>query len=409
VARASRVKPQCTGTGIGEMILPIIGRSAPASGLTSFHASCSSLRKRPASSIFWYVPANYPVYNYKCTNASLRELQSSCYSCRSSTALSLFSLRQSQWLHMASDSVQWALAIVLTAIVTCTLFWRFFHPTAATFFKSYTTAVVPHAVITDLTMGVFPPEIPPSAPAHSWHRVEKDLNLYMAKHSEWLYLLRANENELGAEDLVVTDIRVGEPPPNSSSNSLWESRPGGIWVLRCKYSGKIGQAITEVDVLFGVDAVDPRPQWTLTSSPLKLHAQPKGPVARLSILRGRAKPRPDVREALRVRKGGTLKILQISDTHMVTGVGTCKDAMDADGKYLPESEADPLTVNFIGKVLDVEGPDLVVFTGDQLHHDIPDSQSALFKAVAPIIERSIPFAAVFGNHDSEGAHAMSRE
>jgi hypothetical protein len=29
--------------------------------------------------------------------------------------------------------------------------------------------------------------------------------------------------------------------------------------------------------------------------------------------------------------------------------------------------------------------------------------------VAPIIDRSIPFAAVFGNHDSEGTHALSRQ
>jgi DNA repair exonuclease SbcCD nuclease subunit len=94
---------------------------------------------------------------------------------------------------------------------------------------------------------------------------------------------------------------------------------------------------------------------------------------------------------------------------MVTGVAICKDAIDAYGKNLPESEADPLTVDFIGKILDVEKPDLVILTGDQLHHDIPDSQSALFKVVAPIINRSIPFAAVFGNHDSEGTHALSRK
>ena len=205
------------------------------------------------------------------------------------------------------------------------------------------------------------------------------------------------------------DIRVGEPPPNPSSDHSWESRPGGIWVLRSKFSGKIDQAVTEVDVLFGVDAVDPRPQWTLMRSSLQLNAQPKVPVARLSVLRGRAKPRPDARAALRVREDGKFKIVQISDTHMVTGVGVCKDAIDAHGKHLPECEADPLTVNFIGKILDVEKPDLVILTGDQLHHDISDSQSALFKVVAPIIERSIPFAAVFGNHDSEGIHALPRE
>jgi metallophosphoesterase superfamily enzyme len=85
------------------------------------------------------------------------------------------------------------------------------------------------------------------------------------------------------------------------------------------------------------------------------------------------------------------------------------DAIDANGNYLSTREADPLTVKFMEKVLRDEKPDLVIFTGDQLHHDLPDSLTALLKVVAPIIERSIPFAVVFGNHDSEGTHALSRE
>lgn len=219
----------------------------------------------------------------------------------------------------------------------------------------------------------------------------------------------ATEDGLAAEDLLVMDIAIGEPPPNPSSERSWESRPGGIWLLRSKFSGKINHVVTEVDVLFGIDAVDPRPQWTLMRSPLQLDAQPKVPLARLSLLRGRATRRPDDRTALRVRENGKFKFVQISDMHMVTGVGVCSDALDARGENLPESEADPLTVDFIGKILDIEKPDLVVLAGDQLHHDISDSQSALFKAVAPMIVRSIPFAAVFGNHDSEGIHALSRE
>ncbi|KAL8663600.1 MAG: hypothetical protein Q9202_003788 [Teloschistes flavicans] len=162
------------------------------------------------------------------------------------------------------------------------------------------------------------------------------------------------------------------------------------------------------DVLFGVDTVNPRPEWTLIRSPLQLDTQLNVPVARLSVLHGRAKPRTDDRAALRVGEDGKFKIVQISDTHMVTGVGVCKDTIDARGNFLPESEADPLTVEFIEKILDAEKPNLVILTGDQLHHDISDSQSALFKVVAPIIERSIPFVAVFGNHDSEGIHALTR-
>jgi hypothetical protein len=274
----------------------------------------------------------------------------------------------------------------------------------------YDTAVAAHPIVTDLTVCFFAPTAASSTvelDPRVWHRVQKDLYLYTSQKSAWLYVALANEEELLAGDLVVTDIRVGERPPNPSSDHKWESRPGGIWVLRNRFSGKIDEAVTEVDVLFGVDAVDPRPQWTLMQSSLQLNAQPKVPVARLTMLRGKAKP--DARAALRVREDGTFKIVQISDTHMVTGVGVCKDAIDAHGNHLPESEADPLTVNFVGKVLDLENPDLVILTGDQLHHDIPDSQSTLFKVVAPIIERSIPFAAVFGNHDSEGTHALSRE
>jgi hypothetical protein len=276
----------------------------------------------------------------------------------------------------------------------------------------YTTAIVAHSVVTDLTVCIFSPSASPSTSeldSRIWYRIEKELYLCTSQQSAWLYVALANEKELTAEGLLVTDIRVGEQPPNPNPGNSWESRPCGIWVLRSKFLGNIDQAITEVDVLFGVDAVDPRPQWTLMRSSLQLNVQPNVPVARLSVLHGRAKPRSDPKAALRVREDGKFKIVQISDTHMVTGVGVCRDAIDAHGKNLPEREADPLTVEFIGKILDVEKPDLVVLTGDQLHHDIPDSQSALFKVVAPIIEREIPFAAVFGNHDSEGIHALSRK
>lgn len=266
---------------------------------------------------------------------------------------------------------------------------------------TYNTAVVAQPVVTDLIL-IFSPAVPPSA---KWHRIEKEIRT--SQQSAWLYVALANEEELRADDLVVVDISVGEQPPTSSDRS-WERRDCGIWVLRREFSGKTGQAVTEVEVLFGVDAVDPRPRWALMQSPLQLETQPKVPVARLSILHGRA-PTADTRAALRVREDGKFKILQISDTHMVTGVGICKDAIDEYGNDLPECDADPRTVRFIEKILDVEKPDLVIFAGDQLHHDVEDSHTALLKLFAPIIERSTPFAVVFGNHDSEGKHALSRE
>ncbi|KAI1576222.1 Calcineurin-like phosphoesterase [Pyrenophora tritici-repentis] len=275
----------------------------------------------------------------------------------------------------------------------------------------YITTAVAHPVVTDLTIRIVSPRDPPSTPETNppiWHRIEKELYLHKSRQTAWLYVALKNEEELEEEDFLVTDIRVGESPPNAGSGQAWDSRPGGIWVLRSKFSGSIDQAVTEVDILFGMDAIDPRPQWALMQSSLQLNGEPEIPVARLSVLHGRVKPTLGARPDLRVRADGRFKIVQISDTHMVTGIGVCKDAIDAHGKHLPESGADPLTMKFIGTILDVEKPDLVVLTGDQLHHDIPDSQTALFKALAPIIQRQIPFAAVFGNHDSEGVHALSR-
>jgi hypothetical protein len=269
-----------------------------------------------------------------------------------------------------------------------------------------------HTIVTDLTISFSPTDSPSTCAIDPkrWHRIEKDLLLHKAQQNAWLHIAQAEEKELSADDLVVTEIRVSELPPGGASDNSWESRPGGIWVLRSNYTASSHHAVSDVDVLFGMDAVDPRPQWNLMGTPLQLNVPPEVPTARLTVRHGRPKPRSDdPSAALRVRDDGTFKIVQISDTHMVTGVGVCKDGSDAGGQPLPDSEADPLTVDFLGGVLDAEKPDLVILTGDQLHHDISDSQSTLFKVVAPLIERSIPYAAVFGNHDDEGTYALSRK
>ncbi|KAI1419883.1 Metallo-dependent phosphatase-like protein [Xylaria sp. FL1777] len=276
----------------------------------------------------------------------------------------------------------------------------------------------PYTVVTDITIGLgapispITPLTPDAVSRQQWHRIEKDLYLHSANQSAWLYVATLKEEELTTDDLVVTQVRVGKQNSIDDAGRGWESRPAGIRIQRGKYTEN-HEAVAGLDVLFGTDAVDPRPQWTLIRRPLDLgiDARPEIPVARLTLRNGKVKPGPDdprPPNPLRVREDGKFRIVQISDTHMVTGVGVCKDAIDADGNFLPPSIADPLTVDFIGRVLDIEEPDLVILTGDQLHHDILDSQSAIFKVVDPLITRSIPFAAVFGNHDAEGTYALSR-
>jgi hypothetical protein len=218
-------------------------------------------------------------------------------------------------------------------------------------------------------------------------------------------LAEVHIENLADDDLVVTDIRGGGFPGQGDG---WVERPFGncgLWILREKYKDNREKAITDVDLLYGKDAVDPRPGWTLKKVPFR---GDEVLAARFTILRSTPRlktPSP----TLRINADGKFKIVQIADTHMVTGMGVCKDAIDAEGNPLPESEADPLTVEFMGRVLDKEQPDLVVLTGDNVHHDVLDTQTALFKVVAPIIKRQIPWAAIFGNHDDEGKWALSRK
>lgn len=79
---------------------------------------------------------------------------------------------------------------------------------------------------------------------------------------------------------------------------------------------------------------------------------------------------------------GSFKIVQITDTHFKWG----KKASDK-------------AIACITEVIDAEDPDFVIFTGDQVYSKgVENSLKAL---TAPLIERGIPYAAVFGNHDHQ--------
>ena len=88
--------------------------------------------------------------------------------------------------------------------------------------------------------------------------------------------------------------------------------------------------------------------------------------------------------------------MQIADLHYSVNVGSCRDTTIS-----PCTGSDNLTNTLLGHVLDVEKPDMVVFTGDQLNGQGStwDARSVLAKFAKAVTERGIPWAAVFGNHD----------
>ncbi|NWL88926.1 MULTISPECIES: metallophosphoesterase family protein [unclassified Paenibacillus] len=92
---------------------------------------------------------------------------------------------------------------------------------------------------------------------------------------------------------------------------------------------------------------------------------------------------------LSYRQDGTFTIVQFTDLHWKNG-----------------SEADQHTRKLMELALETEHPDLVVFTGDVIYtgddnDECVNPAQAFSDAVAVVEERRIPWAVVFGNHDTE--------
>lgn len=214
-----------------------------------------------------------------------------------------------------------------------------------------------------------------------WHRVEKDLYLDSGWFSRsYIHIKRKKEEDLLPEDKVLVDVSVGKLTPlqdeKSDSVEAWEPRDGGIWIKR---SGKAGEsdsdrAVTSVDVLYGADAVDPRPGWKVIGTPLLLGSSVERHEPRLSIRRGNSQTIS--KPVLRVRDSEKFTILQISDLHLSTGTGVCRDE-EPKGFNDGKCEADPRTLEFIERLLDEDNkPDLVVLSGDQVNGETaPDAQT----------------------------------
>jgi hypothetical protein len=224
-----------------------------------------------------------------------------------------------------------------------------------------------------------------------WHRVEKDLYLGSGWVSKaYVHIKRKREEELTSDDKVIIDVRTGKLDPavgeKAQANEKWESRPAGVWIKRSlkRHASDSKQAVTAVDILFGSDAVEPRPGWELVKNgALHLDTAQDSKDPRLSIRRGA--PHKIEKPVPKIRKDGKFKIMQISDLHLSTGLGKCRDP-EPKGANGGHCDADPRTVDFVERVLDEEKPDLVVLSGDQVNGDTaPDIQSVRSPSISHCI------------------------
>lgn len=264
-----------------------------------------------------------------------------------------------------------------------------------------------------------------------WYQHPKELTLNNAWFSRtYLYTRRYKDDELDASTQVVLDVAIassedgvpievivdikgeelisanteGSTSSHATEKAIREqaARYGwveqdaesGLWVKYGKYHST--KSVTAIKVLFGDDAAYPLPGWKLIDGALRISSA-KLP-ARLAVRTGPKQVLP--RPTLQVQNQ-RFKIAQLTDLHMVAGRGDCYDPEPAL-RAGEDCKADERTVDFISDVLDTEKPDLIVYTGDMIYGDTSqDPETALLKALAPAIERQIPFAAIFGNHDGE--------
>lgn len=160
--------------------------------------------------------------------------------------------------------------------------------------------------------------------------------------------------------------------------------------------------ITEVDILngegppfFGFERMD---------TPLSYGKAGRSENVYMTYRRGVKKaPRA---QPLHFSHHGHFRVMQIADLHFSVGHGRCKDT-----DHTPCEWADDETLALINRTLEIEKPDMVVFSGDQMNGQGTswDPRSILAKFATPVIDRKIPWAVVFGNHDDEEDMIMKSE
>lgn len=109
---------------------------------------------------------------------------------------------------------------------------------------------------------------------------------------------------------------------------------------------------------------------------------------------------------LRYGADGKFKVLQFADMHFENGLNTtCSEVAKDEEKYCTDMN----TTVFLAAALQLEKPDLVVFSGDNIDFGTNSATWAwdLFAKVCK--DAGVPFAAVGGNHDQENLQKLTRK
>ncbi|KAI8137836.1 Metallo-dependent phosphatase-like protein [Fennellomyces sp. T-0311] len=237
-----------------------------------------------------------------------------------------------------------------------------------------------------------------------WHRVEKDVNKGVVIGMRvYLFYQRAHggppvtdieivlNDQSTPEGYHKVDVDLNQLMIRGASIHLWYQ------VKEKPTDDDFSDAIQELAIEYGHAAVVPF-GWTKIPVDLNSDGDGKGGLGEPTfLLYRRGYPKLPEIKPLGFGEDGTFKILQLADLHFTNDEGVCRDVLgDMDCK------GDNTTIEQIEKLLDLENPDLVVYSGDNINGGgVSDARAATFKFTDPVIHRKIPWAAIFGNHDDE--------
>ncbi|KAF9005947.1 Metallo-dependent phosphatase-like protein [Cyathus striatus] len=254
-----------------------------------------------------------------------------------------------------------------------------------------------------------------------WVRVERNLNIEAGYMSGWLniYYRRTRRQDIN----LITDIQLlpdkEQPSPSEGWRKVSTSLRTGVlrapplfmWYRVGKTAADMSteekaQIITELDLLYGEDV--PWYGFDKLEPPTMIPKRNTLPTW-ITFRRGvkcKSFYVPPRAPPLHFSRDGKFKILQVADLHYSVSQGYCRDTL-----LSPCDHSDNMTTTLLGRVLDAEKPDMVVFTGDQLNGQGTswDPKSVLAKFAKAVHARKIPWAAVFGNHDEEDGLAKDTQ
>ncbi|OBZ66763.1 putative inactive purple acid phosphatase 29, partial [Grifola frondosa] len=238
-----------------------------------------------------------------------------------------------------------------------------------------------------------------------WVRVDRNINEQMSVKNLNVYYRRTRRHDIPlVTALAILPDRETPSPfsagwkkvshpinPRGEKRYLWYKAEKNI--RQMSDTERRDQLVTEIDVTFGEDT----PWYGFEKLPTAAYDGNSMLESVWLAYRKGVKPPPRA-PPLHFSRDGKFKIMQVADLHFSVNSGKCRDTI-----LSPCAASDNMTSTLLARVLDMERPDLVVFTGDQLNGQGTswDAKTVLAKFARTVTDRGIPWAAVFGNHDDE--------